>query len=72
MAYKLLSELDREVAVAKTRAETEGDWGIGGTNVTALAQARLGQAYKTFSELGVIGEVGIEKFILAEKEHISA
>jgi hypothetical protein len=72
MACKLLSELGREVAAAKVRAETDGDWGIGGTNVTALAQARLDQAYKTFSEMGVIGEVGVEKFILAEKQHLSA
>ena len=68
MACKLLSELGRDVAAAKARAEVDGDWGIGGTNVTALAQARLDQAYKTFSEMGVVGEVGVEKFILAEKE----
>jgi hypothetical protein len=68
MACKLLSELGREVAAAKLRAETDGDYGIGGTNVTALAQGRLDQAYKTFSEMGVIGDVGVEKFILAERE----
>ncbi len=69
MACKLLSELGREVAAAKVRAEVDGDWGIGGTNVTALTQARLDQAYKTFSEMGVVGEVGVDKFILPEKEH---
>jgi len=72
MACKLLSELGREVAAAKARAQIDGDWGIGGTNVTALAQARLDQAYRIFSEMGVVGEVGVEKFILAEKDQISA
>lgn len=68
MACKLLSELGREVAAAKARAEKDGDYGIGGTNVTALAQARLDQAYKTFSQMGVVGDVGVEKYILAERE----
>ncbi len=72
MACKMLSELGRDVAAAKARAEVDGDWGIGGTNVTALAQSRLDQAYRTFSEMGVVGEVGIERFILAEKERHSA
>jgi len=72
LACKLLSELGREVAAAKTRAETDGDYGIGGTNVTALAKDRLDQAYKTLSEMGVVGQEGVEKFILAEKQKISA
>ncbi len=71
MACKLLSELGREVAAVKARAETEGTYGIGGTNVTALAQGRLDQAYQTFLEMGVVGDVGVEKFILAQKEQIS-
>lgn len=72
LACKLLSELGREVAAAKARAEIDGNWGIGGTNVTALAQDRLDQAYKTLSEMGVVGEDGVERFILAEKQKISA
>lgn len=68
MACKLLSELGREVAAVKAKAEIDGNWGIGGTNFTALSQSRLDQAYNTFSEMGVIGEVGVEKFILAAKE----
>ncbi|HYK89762.1 MAG TPA: hypothetical protein VE398_13375 [Acidobacteriota bacterium] len=72
MACKLLSELGREVAAAKARAEIDGNYGIGGTNVTALAQSRLDQAYGTFLEMGVVGDVGVEKFILAQKDQISA
>ena len=71
LACKLLSELGHEVAAARARAEVDGDWGIGGTNVTALAQDRLVQAYQTFAEMGVIGEAGVERFILAEKNNIS-
>ncbi len=69
MACKLLSELGREVAAAKAKAEVDGNWGIGGTNVPALAQSRLDEAYRTFSDLGVVGEVGIERFILVQKEN---
>ncbi len=71
MACKLLSELGRDVAAVKARAETEGTYGIGGTNVTALAQGRLDQADQTFLEMGVIGDVGVEKFVLAHKEQVS-
>lgn len=71
LACKLLSELGREVAAAKVRAEVDGDYGIGGTNVTALAQTRLDQVYQTFSEMGVVGQDGVERFILAEKQKIS-
>ena len=72
LACKLLSELGREVAAAKARAEIDGDYGIGGTNVTALAQTRLDQAYQTFSNMGVVGETGVERFILAETPKASA
>ena len=71
LACKLLSELAREVAAAKARAEVDGDYGIGGTNVTALAQERLDQAYRTLSDMGVVGQEGVERFILAEKQKIS-
>jgi hypothetical protein len=72
LACKYLSEMAREVAAARARAEVDGDYGIGGTNVTALAKDRLQQAYDTFSEMGVVGSDGIERFILAEKAKISA
>ncbi len=72
MACKLLSEMGREVLAVRVRGENEGNYGLGGTNFLALAQSRLDHAYETFSELGVIGAVGVEKFILAEKEHFSA
>lgn len=71
LACKLLSELGREVAAAKARAEVDGDYGIGGTNVTALAKTRLDQAYGICSEMGVVGQDGVERFILAEKRKIS-
>jgi hypothetical protein len=69
LACKKLEELGRDVAAAQARAEVDGKYGIGGTNVPAQVQDRLAQAYATFLELGVIGEVGVEKFILTEKEH---
>ncbi len=71
LACKLLSELGREVAAARARAEVDGDWGIGGTNVTAMARDRLVEAYNTFSEMGVVGQDGVERFILAEKQKVS-
>jgi hypothetical protein len=71
LACNVLSQLGREVAAVRARGETEGNYGIGGTNLLALAQSRLDQAYETFAELGVIGAVGVEKFILAAKEHHS-
>ncbi len=71
LACKLLSELGGEVAAARARAEVDGDWGIGGTNVTAMARDRLVQAYNTFSEMGVVGQDGVERFILTEKQKIS-
>ncbi len=71
LACKLLSELGGEVAAARARAEVDGDYGIGGTNVTALARDRLVQAYNTFSEMGVVGQDGVERFILTPKEKIS-
>ncbi len=71
LACKLLSELGGEVAAARNRAEVDGDYGIGGTNVTAMARDRLVQAYNTFSEMGVVGRDGVERFILHEKQKIS-
>jgi len=56
------------VAAARARAEVDGRYGISGTDILAQVQGRLVQAYETFLELGVIGEVGMEKFTIAEKE----
>ncbi len=72
LACKLLSELGTEVAAARGRAEIDGDYGIGGTNVTALASDRLVQAYNTFSEMGVVGQDGVERFIVTAKQKASA
>jgi hypothetical protein len=71
MACKLLSELGREVAEAKTRGVNEGDYGFGGTNVTQLAQDRLDEAYLTFSEMGVVGAVGSDRFVTAAEKQAS-